>query len=437
MAQIVTALVTNNMKQPQAIQEFYLYNVFGYSNFKAAIDDAIARHVDVISYSEVWEYGGNNDGKGFINAQVSRATAAGITWVNAAGNFGLLTYNSSITTMTEDWVKLPDQNNSLVLRCEKNDSGKCPVKAVLSWNDFKDDVNPGTDKDLDLALTDDMLNIVQTSSLRQSNDPNESRPGYSKYPREILTAELKTGTYFLRIKDRSGNFGKSDRLRISVDGENLTMPSHSTDESLLNPADNPSVITVGALDSDRSSISAKLGKPDLLAPSSFILSNGAQFLGSSNSTAIVAAGVALAKAQNPQAKTKEQILSLISKSYSWDQGGLTIRYFGFLPTAGNCFTSRQWPNTPAYIQSVLSKGGVLVDTTAQARIMLPFDPLVLAPNLARQYPTDMIVVMPNGQFQIYQRNMMIPQGAVEVFQRPYEIGLCQPPAKHGGRLFSL
>ncbi|HEY8269240.1 MAG TPA: S8 family serine peptidase, partial [Pseudobdellovibrionaceae bacterium] len=173
MAQIFTALTTNNLQQPQMIQEFYLYNVFGFSNFKAAIDDAIQRGVDVISYSEVWEYGGNHDGHGFINAQVARATAAGILWINAAGNFALTSYNSAISTGNDDWVKLPDQNSALTLRCETNKKGKCSIKAVLSWNDFKNDVDPGTNKDLDLALADDMLNIVQTSALHQSMDPSE------------------------------------------------------------------------------------------------------------------------------------------------------------------------------------------------------------------------------------------------------------------------
>lgn len=436
MAQILTALVTKNMEQPQVIKEFYLYNVYGFSNFKAAVDDAIKRQIDVISYSEVWEYGGNHDGKGFINAQVSRATAAGIIWVNAAGNFAKTTYNSAIQTATEDWVKLPDQNNALALRCEQKSGDKCMIKVVLSWNDFKNDIEPGTEKDLDLALADDMLNILQTSALIQSADPKEERPGYSKYAREILTAELKPGTYYLRVKKRSKNFGSGDRLRITVDGEGITMPRNTGEESVLNPGDNPSVISVGASDSDRSSISTKMNKPDILAPSSMVLMDGSEFRGSSNATAIVAAGVALIKAKNPQAN-RSNVLSTMGKSYNWDQGALSLAYLRFRPTMPNCFNSREWSEAPDYIKQVVAAGGVLVETNMQYRAMLPYDPALLGNNLQRRSIDDMIVALPDGTYAVAPRFSQLPQGALEVFQRPLEVGLCNPPLKRSGKLFRL
>jgi len=437
MAQIVTALVTDNLQKPEVIKEFYLYNVFGYSNFKAAVDDAIARQIDVISYSEVWEYGGNNDGEGFINKQATRATKAGITWVNAAGNFALTTFNAKIKTVSDDWLQLPDQNNALALRCDENPTGKCNIKVVLSWNDFKNEVEPGTKKDLDLALTDDLLNIVQNSSLQQSNDANESRPGFSKYPREILTAEIKVGTYYLRVKNRSKNFSSQDQLRITVDGESITMPSHSKNESVLNPGDNPAVITVGASDSNRSSISASMGKPDVVAPSSMILQDGTEFRGSSNATAVVAAGIALLKSSSSKAVSRSQILSKITREFDWSRGNLSLQGFGFLPTGSNCFVPREWKEAPAHIQMVLAAGGVLVDTTMQVRLMVPFDPVELAPELRRQYSNDMIVVTQDGQYQLFGRHQLIPQGAVEVLQRPLEAGLCSLPGKLSGKTFRL
>jgi len=436
MAQIFTALATNGLQNPGVVSEFYLYNVFGHSNFKAAVDDAIARGIDVISYSEVWEYGGNHDGQGFINAEVTRATKAGIIWINAAGNFAKTTYNSTITANDDGWVKLPDQNNALELRCEKNDSGKCLIKAVLSWNDFKNDVNPGTDKDLDFALTDDMLNIIQTSGLRQSTDPNETRAGYSKYAREILTAELKPGTYYFRVKDRSQNFGKSDRLRITVDGDNITLPRYAIDESLLNPGDNASAITVGAFDANRSSISIKLNKPDIMAPSSMILQDGSEFRGSSNATAVVAAGAALIRAIHPGAN-RTQVLAKMSKPFNWDQGSLSLNSLRFMPTTPSCFNSREWFEAPEYIKQVLTTGGLLVETTAQYRVMVPFDPLLLLPGQQRQLADDMIIALPQGGLQIIRRSSAVPAGAIEIFQRPNEKGLCFVPLKRSGHFFIL
>lgn len=424
MAQILTAFATDNLRDSEVIKEFYLYNVFGYTNFKAAVDDAIRRKIDVISYSEVWEYGGNNDGRGFINAEVSRATAAGIIWVNSAGNFGLTTYNGPIVTLKDDWVRLPDQNQALSIRCKVPRGAVCPVKVVLSWNDFNDDVNQGTDKDLDLALTDDLLNIVQTSSLHQSADLKEERPGFSKYPREIVAAQLKPGVYFLRVKNRSRNFSSGDKLRITVDGDNVTMPSRSHGESLSNPADNPSVITVGALDSDRSAISERLNKPEISTASSIVLNDGNEFRGSSNAAAMVAASIIRVRVQNPELKTRAQILRAISYPFNWDAGGLTMQALMFGPVSGDCFTALDWPEAPDYVKQVFYRGGVLVETSQGYRIMVPFDPIQLAVGQHRQFANDMILLLADGSVEVRRRGSPAPQGSSEVFQRPVDAGRC-------------
>lgn len=435
MAQIMTALLTDSLKATERLPELYLYNVFGFTNFKFAIDDLIAKKVDIVLYSEVWEYGGNFDGSGFINEQVNRATSQGILWVNAAGNFDLTTYNTNIKTIEDNWVALPNQNNSLTLKCLAKES--CQIKAVLSWNDFKNDVNLGTAKDLDFALTDDLLNIVQTSSLIQSTDPNENRPGYSKYPREIIIAKLKPGTYFLRVKNRSLNFTDKDLLRITVDGDFVEMPSHTVGESLLNPADNPSVITVGAWDSNRSSVSFKTNKPDLFTTSSIIFEDGREYRGSSNSAAIVAAALALQKQQNPN-HTKEQLLTKITRLFSWDHGFLSLNQLAFTYTGYGCFVEAD-PNfnLPDYVKAGLSAGGVLVQTTQAYRIMLPFDPLELAPHLRRNFINDMVVMTQDGGIQVYPRYGYVPPGSVELFQRPIEAGLCHAPSTRNGRRLAL
>lgn len=435
MAQILVSLMTNDMRNTQWMPELTLYNVFGFTNFRAAIDDIIARQVDLVLYSEVWEYGGNFNGAGFINAEVSRATRHGVVWVNAAGNFALTTFNAGLKTIADNWVQLPDQNNSLAIRCDGKQVKKCSAKIVLSWNDFKEDVDQGTDKDLDLALTDDLLNIVQSSGLKQSADRNENRPGFSKYPREIITAELNPGLYYIRVKNRSLNFTSADSLRITVDGDGIIMPSHSWGETLLNPADNPSVITVGASDSVRSSSSQYLNKPDLLTTSSIILKNRMEFRGSSNSAAIVAAGLSLLKSQNT-ALTKEQLLKMVSFGSSWESKGISLNLLGFQPTGPGCFESLQYNPVPGFLQEAVNKGGVIVRTTAGARVMVPFDPIVLAPSLRRQLLNDMIVALPQGGYAIYPRKAAVPAGSAEIFQRPLEAGLCRPLPSNG-KMFRL
>ncbi|RYZ71001.1 MAG: protease, partial [Proteobacteria bacterium] len=93
MAQIVTGLLA---KTPGIKYELHLFSAFGYSNLDKAVDTLVREKFDLALYAQVWEYGGNGDGKGFINAVVNKATSAGVTWINAAGNFGDNTYRAPV-----------------------------------------------------------------------------------------------------------------------------------------------------------------------------------------------------------------------------------------------------------------------------------------------------------------------------------------------------
>lgn len=431
MAQIVTSLITDDLRSANRL-DLRLYNTYGFTNLQASIRQAIADKVDIILYSEVWEYGGNLDGRGFINAEVNRALNAGILWFNAAGNFALTTYNSGIRTLAEDWVELPDTNRALKLVCKAPQGRKCAAKVVLSWNDFKDSSEPGTDKDLDLALTDDLLNIRRTSTLRQSADQAENRPGYTKYPREIVSDELEPGSYYIRVKNISKNFGAKDRLRISADGEFLEIPSGDRAENLPTPADNPGVITVGASDSDRSSRSVKLGKPDVLTISSIKLEDGSEFRGSSNANAIAAAVAGMTFLQRGSLD-RATFLKLHAHDEDWSRPGLSLGWLRFGYTGPGCFVEGEWPDAPNYLRPALEAGGRFVQTTSGWRIMTSFDPATLAKGHRRIRADDMLTLGRIG-WRFYPRNTMIPEGAVEVFQRPVEAGICNVQSTPGGRI---
>src|SRR5690606_37156643 len=68
MARLLNHLITAGGRYPHLEPELHLHSTFGYSNLEAAVNDAIASGIDVILYSQVWEYGGNFDGRGFISA---------------------------------------------------------------------------------------------------------------------------------------------------------------------------------------------------------------------------------------------------------------------------------------------------------------------------------------------------------------------------------
>src|SRR5690606_22710302 len=124
--------------------KMYLYNANGYSNLVSAIEHLIKEQVDVVLYAQVWEYGGNFDGRGFINQKINEAVAAGVVWINAAGNQGQSSWSGPVALSSSNEVELPYQAyptsaHSFVRFTVPLDA--TDTKIVLAWNDFTDDKN--------------------------------------------------------------------------------------------------------------------------------------------------------------------------------------------------------------------------------------------------------------------------------------------------------
>jgi hypothetical protein len=444
MAETLVATATNNGKQPTFAPELYLIKASGYSNFKAAIDKAILFKVDIILHSLVREYGNNFDGAGIFNKEVDRAISKGIVWINAAGNFGQTTYNlARIEGDSEGWLKLPGPNRSLPIKCgPAKNQNVCQVRLVLAWNSFTADPETGTDKDLDLTVLDESLGVVGGSSLVQTR-AEKAVQGQSKLAREIVTLELKPGRYFLKVQDKSRNFGAKDRLRIVGEGAGLTFEYKDTEETLLNPADNPRVLTVGAGDDLKSSSSRRLGKPEILGPSKLDFGNNIQFLGSSNAAALTAGAFvvvmnwlgpmdwqAFLKLFPGGAPAPTAVADSTSHSKQTrktrDSSSALVRGFDFGPPNGsNCFPPRYYSNLPQYIAWVLARGGSFVETSQGLKIFVPFDPAQLAPGMQRFRPDDAVVITPAG-FRLFMRGQVptMSNNFAEVFQIPADYGIC-------------
>jgi hypothetical protein len=445
MAQAVAGLLAQT---PNIKYELHLFSTFGYSNLKAAVGTVVAQKFDVVLYAQVWEYGGNGDGKGFINSLINHATTAGLIWVNAAGNFGDATYRAPIEAAADDWVKLPGPNNSIEMRCLPNPTGKCLARIVLSWNDFKEDVSEGTAKDLDLVLNDDMLNVIQTSGLKQMLKIPDGTTGASLYPREIIQAEIPPGVYLIRAKIRSHNFDfKTDELRVTTSGEFTQLVTPSRGETLLTPADNATVITVGASDSEKSSFSRSSRKPELSLPSLLVLANGDEYKGTSNSAAITAAAIVVLKSQHPELNRQSAIALLAHGGSTIPVSeigyGLSLDLLDFGPAdGGDCFKTTVFPKlalVPQGVREILQKNGVAVETTAGIKIFTQVDPEELLEDrlvnssgaeLVRGSDDDMVVVSNNG-FDIYPRSLQanMPVGVFEIVQQPADQTLCKKNGK--------
>ena len=298
----------------KADYQLSLFNSNGLTKFADAVNSVIRDGYDIVLYSQVWEYGGNGDSRGFVNSIVNKALDAGILWINAAGNFGRLTRVAPVeptANSSGDWVRFSTGNgkwtDAVKLRCRAAKDQTCPMRIVLTWNDFKDDPGIGTNKDLDLYLIDTYGEVRESSTFRQSEELNASDPTARLFPREFLTRMALPGEYQIKVKIKSKNFISTDRLRITVSGAGIEMVDPTIGETMLPPADNPRVLDVGALDDPGTSISKKTNRPDVFLPSAILLKDGSTPF-STSVAAAVAAGMSVLYLGTGVEKTKSAVL---------------------------------------------------------------------------------------------------------------------------------
>ncbi|XGC81255.1 hypothetical protein ACES2L_02010 [Bdellovibrio bacteriovorus] len=136
--------------------------------------------------------------------------------------------------------------------------------------------------------------------------------------------------------------------------------------------------------------------------------------------AIATAGFALLKSKEPR-MTRVDLLNAVSDTSI----GLSLNQLSFGFTGPGCFFEIYLNPMPYSIGEAVMRGGVPVQTTAGIRVLTPFDPIQMCHGMDRKFSNDMIVAMPNGGYGIFPRYGYIPPGAIEIFQRPLEAGLCR------------
>lgn len=321
MAQILWSVTGSHPSGPK----FYLLNASGPTMLRRAVRFAIEHKVDLILFSGSFEGGGNGDGRGPINRVVAEATAAGILWINAAGNSGRKVYNGPVRVLKDGYLRLRDGSDVAALRF-RNRVDENTISVTLTWNDYREEEDAGTDKDLDLYVEDPAGRPVGAGEKRQVSGSHVPGPDETRNPRErvVLTALPASPLvlsdpdycYRIRIRAKQGRFLPTDRLRVLVTAsrefyippggdtprEALEFLDATGEGELYPPADNPLVLTVG--DSDASSsigpTADRRVKPDvILADSRAFFTDGEVSAGSSNAAAYVAGVVTVLKAAAP------------------------------------------------------------------------------------------------------------------------------------------
>jgi hypothetical protein len=326
MAQIVWAMTGAHPEGPK----FYLLNANGPTMLRRAVRFAIERDADVILFSGSFEGGGDGDGRGPINRIVADALAADILWINAAGNYGGRVYSGPIRILDDGLLRLGHGPDIAALRF-RNRVDENTVTITLTWNDYREQEDAGTEKDLDLIVEDWTGRQVGVGDKRQVAGPSASGPNETLNPRErVVLTNLSASPdvpsdpnygYRIRVRARRGVFTARDRLRVvAVPSRESYLPPNSErpepafafvdanhENELYPPADNPLVLTVGDLDPSSSigPTADRRVKPDVVVKDSrAYFSDGEVSAGSSNAAAYVAGVVAVLKAAAPSLKPR-------------------------------------------------------------------------------------------------------------------------------------
>ncbi|MCD6518841.1 MAG: S8 family serine peptidase, partial [Anaerolineae bacterium] len=239
--------------------ELYLVNFSTDVEFANAVNYIRAQGVQVVSCSIGWPIGGPGDGTGPIDQIVHDACAAGILWVNSAGNQAQRHWMGTWSDPDHDKYLdfAPGQEwNQLLVHFGQ------PLRIAMRWNE------PWGHATANFALE------IYDSTMTLKAQTSSSATGPGDPTRYVELSAPSAGTYYVKVK-RLDNSPISPTIELFAYDQDFL--SHLTEaSSLLVPADLAEVITVGAVPSDdpaniesfssRGPSLSGLTKPDLVAP---------------------------------------------------------------------------------------------------------------------------------------------------------------------------
>jgi subtilisin family serine protease len=233
--------------------QFYLVTIADELDFALAVDYLIAEGVDVANMSAGWLMG-PFDGTSFQAAQVDRAAAAGITWVNSAGNYADSHWGGDFSDPDGDgWMAFSGS-------ADLNSFWVAPggwFQVAITW---ASDV-----ADYDLYLFDANGEVAESAAEQPGSAP----------PEEYITWQNTSASwanYWIQVDRFSGGSYRVDAFFNGV----YDLTEVSPDRSITTPGDAAGAVTAGAVAWNNSSVIEPFSsqgptvdgrpKPDLVGP---------------------------------------------------------------------------------------------------------------------------------------------------------------------------
>jgi subtilisin family serine protease len=252
--------------------------------FPAVVDYLIANDIDIVNMSLGWTQG-PYDGSSVVSQQVARAVAAGITWVNAAGN-------EATTHWTGNFVDADDDATA-----EFSSGSEINRFTVGAHEVFTVDIAWTGSGDLDLCLYSYQGSVASFESCsvlgRGPGDP----PAKSIMWQNPAATSADFG-FSIRLDS-----GDPQRVDAFLGGTASSLEYSAAESSLIVPAEVPGAIAVGAVPwfaptslagySSRGPTVTGAVKPDFVGPDSVSTAQFPVFSGTSAAAPHVAGVAAL------------------------------------------------------------------------------------------------------------------------------------------------
>ena len=199
-----------------------------------ALDYVVANGIAIVNHSAVWFASSRGDGEGPPGSPehtVARARAAGILWVNAAGNASEKHWSGPFTDADADGLHefaSGDERNDVTLN-----AGRifCPS---LKWDEW-----PATDENFDLYVRLVAGDVLVASSTTVQNG--------SQMPREEVCWQNSTpAPVNVYVEIRRAGGVNSPRLDL-FSGLSGSLEHRVPESSIVEPATSPAALAVGAV----------------------------------------------------------------------------------------------------------------------------------------------------------------------------------------------
>jgi subtilisin family serine protease len=210
--------------------QLYLVCIDTEVDFANAVAYAKGQGVHVISHSASWFGPVRGDGTGFFGGLAADARAAGILWVNSAGNYAQTHWSGTFVSTDGDlWHNFApnDEGNTFIA---PNNATVC---GFLRWDEW-----PAAVSDFDLALVDSATGEIVAAS---EDTQGAGEPAVEGLCARQTSGANRTATWFIYAYDMRS----SPRLELFTFSPPLQYQTAAG--SILEPATSPATMAVGAL----------------------------------------------------------------------------------------------------------------------------------------------------------------------------------------------